>query len=447
MHNNHAEQALLGGIMLAPDRYDDAVEFVSTDDFYSLQHRYIWAGIEELVNNGVNPDPITVAENLERKGILDDAGGFHYLAGLQEGTASAANVGRYAIAVSNYSRERRVMQELVLSQGILSGSGDTDEKIDKVMSSLQFAAEAKDGSDGALMKDALKTWLEDLERRVENKGEFIGLSTGFADLDKKLNGLKPGKLYIIAGRPSMGKSLLGQNIFEDVTVNQEKSAAFFSMEMPLIDVMDRCACSIGRIDNSQTRRGVVDDWHKITNAAMRLQGAKAIIDDRASWTPNELRAKCRKYKRMYDIDLIIVDYLQLMRAPGYKNDRVHEIEEISRSIKALAKELNIPVVVISQLNRSVDSRADKRPVMSDLRESGAIEQDADVIMFVYRGDQYENDENKKTGVAEILIRKNRDGETGIVNLVANLHINRFDNYDGREYNPDENNFQTRGIDL
>jgi len=440
MHNNDAEQAILGGIFRNPDVYDDVVEIIRVEDFYLYQHRLIWEAIGDIVNGNNTPDAISVSEYLDRKGMLDEAGEFQYISSLALNIGTSRNVIKYAQVVADYARERRTLAALNKAGDIIHGDGETADKIDKALTEIQDAAEAKDIGEGAVwIKDALREWVDDLDRRFTSGTEIQGLSTGYSDLDKKLNGLKPGKMYIVAGRPSMGKSVIGQNICEHVAVELGKPAAFFSMEMPTQDVTGRVVCSIGRVDNKETRSGKVqeDSFPRITNAARRLQDSPLYIDDAASLSPNELRAKCRKLKRTKDIQLVVVDYLQLMRAPGYKNDRVHEIEEISRQLKAMAKELHIPVVVISQLNRSVDGRQDKRPIMSDLRESGAIEQDADVIAFIYRQDQYENDESKHTSVAELIVRKNRDGETGTILLLANLRFNRFDNFDGREYQQEQ----------
>lgn len=449
MHNNDAEQAILGGIFRNPDAYDDVVEIIRVDDFYLYQHRLIWEAIGDIVSGNNTPDAISVSEHLDRKGKLDEAGEFQYISSLALNIGTSSNVVKYAQVVADYARERRTLAALNKAGDIIHGDGDTADKIDKALTEIQDAAEAKDIGEGAVwIKDALREWVDDLDRRFTSGTEIQGLSTGYSDLDKKLNGLKPGKMYIVAGRPSMGKSVIGQNICEHVAVELGKPSAFFSMEMPTQDVTGRVVCSIGRVDNKETRSGKVqeDSFPRITNAARRLQDSPLYIDDAASLSPNELRARCRKLKRTKDIQLVVVDYLQLMRAPGYKNDRVHEIEEISRQLKAMAKELNIPVVVISQLNRSVDGRQDKRPIMSDLRESGAIEQDADVIAFIYRQDQYENDESKHTSIAELIVRKNRDGETGTILLLANLRFNRFDNFDGREYQQEQVQ-SMRGIDL
>lgn len=441
LYSSDAEQALIGGVLNRPDAFDDVADIVVEDDLFLLAHREIWRAMGEMVNAGQPFDAITLAEHMQRAGNLDDVGGLEYIGGLQAGISSSANVKRYAQVVADYSSERRLLRALNESMETMTGRGNTADKVEEVAVKVGQAAEMRQRGEGpSLISNSLGEWLETVENRFDNKGsgQITGIRTGYADLDAITHGLQGGNLVVIAGRPSMGKSLLAQNICEHIAIEENKPAVFFSMEMTKGQILDRAAASIGRVRMEGIQSGDIheDEFPRITSATIKLNEAKFFVDDTPALTPMELRARVRKLKRTEDIGLVVIDYLQMMRVPGYKNDKVHEIEEISRSMKSMAKELDIPVVLLSQLNRSVEARQDKRPIMSDLRESGAIEQDADIIVFVYREDQYrdEND-SERSNVAELLVRKNRQGKTGTVKLVTNFHIQRFDSFDGRQYEP------------
>jgi replicative DNA helicase len=432
-YNLEAEQAVLGGILMRQEAYDDISDILTGEDFYSLQHRLIWRGMVEVIDTGHPCDVITLAEHLDRSGLLDDVGGHAYIGTLYTNTSSAANVRRYAKVVTDYARERRTVAALHGAMVTMEGTGGTDEKLDQVGALVLSAVEAKrSGGEAVRLGGVLLDWVERMETRL--KGETApGIKTGYADFDKMTGGLHGGNLIIIAGRPSMGKSTVAQNICEHVAVVERIPTLFFSMEMTTDEVIARSTASLGRVDSSRMLAGgMVDaDWAGVTVGMGRLKDAPFFVDESPALTPADLRSRVRKLKRKEGIGLVAIDYLQLMRAPGYKNDRVHEIEEISRSMKSMAKELGIPVILLSQLNRSVEQRADKRPIMADLRESGAIEQDADVIAFIYRADQYKATDAPDTNIAEMILRKQRNGPTGTVKLVSNLHHYRFDNYDGR----------------
>lgn len=447
-----AEQSVLGGILIRPESFDDVADILREDDFYTSSHRAIWRAMTEVYDKKSPLDIITLAEHLERQHILEEVGGMPYLASMHQGIAGAANIKRYATVVADRARERRTMAALYSSIEVMNEPGETLERLDAVVAQVQEAAESKNRGNGPVRaSDLLPAWLDTLETRFNGGGQIPGLQSGFDDFDKLINGLQKSELIVVAGRPSMGKSTFAQNIWEHVAIAHGVPALFFSMEMSKRTVMDRAVSSVGRIPGDKIITGAMEhaEWDGIAVAFSKLQDKGLFIDDTPNLTPTEMRARARRLKRREGIGLIVVDYLQLMRVPGYKNDKVHEIEEISANLKAMAKELDVPVIVISQLSRAVDARADKRPLMSDLRESGAIEQDADVIAFVYRDEAYNPDSNAK-GTAEIIVRKNRNGKTGMVRLSCNLHMLRFDNgcFDESRYSQAEEkpNKWDRGLD-
>ena len=446
-HNTEAEQALIGAILINADRFDDVADIVCEEDLFSHQHRVIWNAIGKMVESAVPLDVISLAETMERAGNLVDAGGLEYIGTITANTPSHKNAKRYAQVVSDYARERRMLQALHGGLDVMDENSSTDEKLEHVVNTVQAAAEIKSDTGGPVRTDSLiREWIEALEERHEKQGALTGLETPWEKLNEMTNGLQNGSLIIIAGRPSMGKSTVSQNIAEFAAVTRNVPTLFFSLEMPKTMVMDRAVSSLGHVYGSQVITGNLadDEWPRVTNAATMLSNAPLYIDDASNLTPMQLRARARKINRKQKLGLIVIDYLQLMHAPGYKNDKVHEIEEISRSLKGLAKELNIPVIALSQLNRSLESRADKRPIMSDLRESGAIEQDADVIAFIYRADQYRQEDETKDNIAELIIRKQRNGPTGTVHLNSQLQYFKFTEHDGRGAIPLGGNKEQRG---
>ena len=436
-----AEQSVLGGLLLDNSAWDRISDVLTEQDFYRADHRLIYRAIAELVENNHPADALTVAETLERGGRLAEVGGQAYIGSLAMNTPSAANIRRYAEIV----RERAVMRSLAAIGTEIADSAYTpmgrnaailiDEAEARV---FQIAEAGAKGRQGFVRIDPLlKETIEriDMLYSRENKNDIIGLASGFVDLDRMTSGLQAGELAIIAARPSMGKTAMAMNIVEHVALVEKKAAAVFSMEMSGAQLALRMIGSVGRVDQHELRTGTFkeDDWSHLIEAVGKLNDAHIYIDDTAGLNALELRSRARRLHRQCadagGLSLIVVDYLQLMSAArgGREENRATEIAEISRSLKGLSKELRIPVVALSQLNRSVESRQDKRPMMSDLRESGAIEQDADLIVFIYRDEVYNPDSPSK-GTAEIIIAKQRNGPTGKINLTFVGRHTRFENY-------------------
>jgi len=435
-----AEQSVLGGLLLDNGAWDRIADVLGEGDFYRSDHRAIFGHIARLIEENKPADALTVAESLERSGKLSEVGGQAYIGSLALNTPSAANIRRYAEIV----RERSVMRSLAaigteIADSAYSPLGkDASVLIDEAEAKIFRIAEARSKARQGFVKiDPLLT--ETVERidmlySRENKNDVIGLPTGFVDLDRMTSGLQQGELIIVAGRPSMGKTTLVMNMAEHVVLNEKKAVGVFSMEMSGPQLAMRMIGSVGRVDQHELRSGTFkeEDWPKLVDAVGKLNEAQLYIDDTAGLNVLELRSRARRLHRQCGgLSMLIVDYLQLMSGTGggREENRATEIAEISRSLKSLAKELKVPVVALSQLNRSVDSRQDKRPMMSDLRESGAIEQDADVIMFIYRDEVY-NPESPRKGIAEIIIAKQRNGPVGKRDLTFIGRFTRFENYAG-----------------
>ncbi len=437
-HSLEAEQSVLGGLLLDNETWDRVAEKAVSGDFYSRSHRLIFETIGALIELGEPVDLITLSEALENDQKLEDAGGFVYLAEMMNNTPSAANIAAYADIV----RERAVTRELISVANEIAEVGyDTQgrssaELLDfaetKVFAIAEKRASKSEGPEN------LHTVLEKTVDRIEklcstDTGGVTGVPSGFTDLDKMTAGLQKSDLIIVAARPSMGKTTFAMNLAEHAAMTQDKPALIFSLEMPSDQIMMRMLASLGRIDQTKIRTGQLDDedWARLSSTmGLLIENGKMFIDDAAGLTPTELRARARRIHRDHGgISMIMVDYLQLMRAPQFSDNRTLEIAEISRSLKALAKELEVPVVALSQLNRGLEQRSDKRPINSDLRESGSIEQDADLIMFIYRDEVYHDDSEFK-GMAEIIIGKQRNGPIGRVPLTFQGKYSRFDNYAG-----------------
>jgi len=437
-HNVEAEQSVLGGLMLVGDAWDRVADILNEGDFYRRDHRLIFGALHALVDQGKPLDVVTVSEYLDTNDQIDEAGGLGYLGELVHNTPGAANIKTYAEIV----RERSVVRQLISAGNEIAESGfntqgrGVNELIDEAESKVFAITDqsAKGGTGFVPVKEVLVNVMERIEKLSETKGALTGVSSGFADLDHKTSGLQPSDLIIVAGRPSMGKTAFAMNLCETVAIKERKGVAIFSMEMPAEQLIMRMISSLGRIDQQKVRSGRLsdDDWPRITSAMGMLNDTQLYIDDTPALTPTELRARCRRLTRECDLGLVVVDYLQLMQVAGSKENRATEISEISRSLKALAKELSVPVVAVSQLNRSLEQRPDKRPVMSDLRESGAIEQDADLILFIYRDEVY-NEDSADKGRAEIIIGKQRNGPIGKVSLTFLGQYTRFDNYSPDDY--------------
>jgi len=436
-HSLEAEQSVLGGLMLENRRFDDVTEQVTDVDFYRRDHRLIYRAIAQLAEQNKPFDVVTLGEALDNAGILDDCGGMPYLAQLAKNTPSASNIKAYAEIV----RERSVLRQMIsISNEIAEAAFHPDgrnasELLDEAERKVFSIAEqgAKQGGPQAI-KDVLKITVDKIDELFKSDEKLTGTPTGFIDLDEKTSGLQKGSLVIVAARPSMGKTTFSMNMAENALIRTGKPVLVFSMEMPADQIVMRMLASLGRIDMSKVTSGKLeeDDWPRFSAAVSLLAEQKLFIDDSAGLSPTELRARSRRIARdQGEIGLILVDYLQLMQVPGAES-RVNEISEISRNLKSLAKEMNCPVVALSQLNRSLEQRPNKRPVMSDLRESGAIEQDADIIMFIYRDEVYNEDSDDK-GTAEIIIGKQRNGPIGTVRLAFLGRFTRFEDLATQSY--------------
>ncbi|MBI3900236.1 MAG: replicative DNA helicase [Gammaproteobacteria bacterium] len=429
-----AEQSVLGALLLDNQRWDSIADRISGDDFYRREHRLIFSAISALSEESSPADVITVSERMEQTGELESAGGLAYLGSLANNTPSAANIVAYADIV----RERSILRQLLnaardISDTAYSPDGRTASEVldlaEKRIFDINEQSAKRRGGFERISSILTKT-VDRIDELYRRQGSITGVSTGFTDLDDKTSGLQPSDLIIIAGRPSMGKTTLAINMAENAAVGHGVPVAIFSMEMPGTQLAMRMMASLGRINSHRLRTGKLEDedWPRLTSAVTLLSDAKIFIDDTPALTPMELRARARRIKREHGLGMIIVDYLQLMQGgEGVAENRATEISAITRSLKSLAKELEVPLIAMSQLNRSLEQRTDKRPVMSDLRESGAIEQDADVILFIYRDEVY-NDESPQKGTAEIIIGKQRNGPIGKITLTFLGEYTKFENY-------------------
>ena len=432
-HSIETEQSLLGGLMLDHKSWDKIADVISEGDFYRKDHRLIFAAIADLAE-GANPcDVVTVSEWLDSRGQLDAAGGLEYLASLANETPGAANARSYARIL----RERSMLRSLISAGNEISGAAfSTDgrsaaEIVDEAERLVfQIAESGARGKTGfRSLKDILPDAVDRIDVLHQSDGDITGIPSGFTEFDKLTAGLQGGDLVIVAGRPSMGKTTFAVNIAENAAIGARVPTAIYSMEMPAQQLAFRMISSLGRVDQTHLRTGRFpdEDWSRINTAVQLMTEAPIFIDDSAGLSPTEIRARARRLQREHGLGLIVVDYLQLMSVPGNKENRATEISEISRSLKALAKELSVPIIALSQLNRSVEQRTDKRPVMSDLRESGAIEQDADLIIFIYREEVYNQDTPRK-GIADISIAKQRNGPIGDFPLTFVGRYTKFENW-------------------
>ena len=427
-----AEQAVLGGLMLAPDSLDRVGDLLVEGDFYRRDHRLIYRAIRELSEKNRPFDAVTLGEWFEANSLSEQIGGTSYLIELASTTPSAANIRAYAEIV----REKAVLRQLIDAGTEIVNDGFQPEgrEVQEVLSAAEMkvfkiAEQGRRGrADFVPLREAMKDAFQLLQERYENQGAVTGLPTGFHDFDEMTAGLQNSDLIILAARPAMGKTTLALNMAEYGAIKTKKAVAVYSMEMSASQLAFRLISSIGRVNATRLRTGQLEDedWSRVNMAIRMLSDVKIFIDDTPALSPDVLRSKARRIKREHDLGLIVIDYLQLMQVPGTGENRATEISEISRSLKALAKELNVPVIALSQLNRGLESRTDKRPVMADLRESGAIEQDADIIVFIYR-DEYYNKESPDKGLAEVIIGKQRNGPTGMVKLKFFGEYTRFDN--------------------
>ena len=432
-HSIEGEQAVLGGLLLSSRAWEQVADVVTEADFYREDHRLIFRAIYELNDRSKPCDAVTVTEWFVAHGKVDQIDGGSYISQLAASTPSAANVKAYAEIV----REKSILRQLIdagaeITSGVFASDGRGSQELLEEAERRVFAIAdqgVRSNSDFVTVQETIKEAIEKIQELHEFEGEITGTPTGFKKFDELTAGLQKSDLIIIAGRPAMGKTTLAMNIAEHAAIKHEVPVAIFSMEMSSLQLVNRLFSSLGQIDQTRLRTGSLDDldWPKLTSAMNLLHKSKIFIDETPALSPSELRARARRLKREHDIGLIVVDYIQLMSVPGTKENRATEIAEISRSLKAIAKELNIPVVALSQLNRALEQRPNKRPVMADLRESGSIEQDADLIIFIYRDEVY-NQETPEKGKAEIIIGKHRNGPTDTVILTFQGQWLRFVNY-------------------
>jgi len=434
-----AEQSVLGGLMLDNETWDTVADQLIEEDFYRKDHRLIFKSIAKLAQRQDPFDVITLSEMLEATHQLAEVGGLAYLGMLVKDTPSAANIAAYATIV----RDRSILRQLIhvgtdISDSAFSTEGrDTAELLENAERQVFKIAEQRQKGDGGFepIKSLLATAVDKIETLFEQESNITGAATGFTDFDEKTSGLQAGDLIIVAGRPSMGKTSFAMNMAENIAIDGKKNVAVFSMEMPGDSLAMRMMSSIGRIDQHKVRTGQLeeDEWPRLTSAINMLAETNIFIDDTPALTPTEVRSRARRLARDHgQLGLIVLDYIQLMHSPSSGENRVQQVGDISRGLKALAKEMNVPVVALSQLNRNLEQRPNKRPVMSDLRESGSIEQDADLIVFIYRDEVY-NEESPDKGTAEIIIGKQRNGPLGVTRLTFLGQYTKFENYAGDPY--------------
>jgi len=443
-HSEDAERSVLGGLMLNNDAWINIADRVSEHDFYRKENRLIFSAIKHLAEEGHPCDIITVSEVLEKKGSLETAGNLEYIVDIVNNSLGSANITTYADII----RDRSILRQLAnvgtqITENAFEPQGRQTSDILDESERLVFAIaeqRTKKGDGFTSIKDILVPTLDRIDELYHNQDTITGIASGFKDFDGMTSGLQRSDLIIVAGRPAMGKTSFSMNIAEYVAINRDLPVAVFSMEMPCEQLAMRLISSLSRVNQQHVRTGQLDDedWPGITSAISILSEAKLFIDDTPALSPIEVRARARRLTREAgQLGLIVIDYLQLMQVGGNKNEnRSSEISEISRSLKALAKELHVPVIALSQLNRGLEQRPNKRPVMSDLRESGAIEQDADLIVFIYRDEIY-NESSDAKGTAEIIIAKQRNGPTGTSRLAFLGHLTRFENY-----NPENSNYDS-----
>ena len=434
-----AERSVLGGLMLDDQSWFDLVELIKPSDFYRTQHQIIFEAMMVIENKDQPLDAVTLSEELQNQGQLEKVGGVGYLADIADSTPGATNV----LAWARIVRERSILRQLIgAANNIADAAFNPDGRESDLL--LELAEQSvfqisenrfNDGGPEKIGPALLQSAVEKVQFLFANKGSITGVPSGFKDLDKKTTGFQDSDLVIVAGRPSMGKSALAINFVEHAIMS-DRSALVFSLEMPSEQIVMRLLSSLGRIDQNRLRTGELldEDWTRFTGAVSQLRDKKLYIDDTAALTPADLRSRARRVDRESGgLDLIVVDYLQLMRTTNNGENRAVEISEISRALKALAKEMDCPVIALSQLNRQLESRPDKRPMMSDLRESGAIEQDADVILFIYRDEVYD-ESSLDQGIAELIIGKQRNGPIGKVRVSYIGHLTKFEDLAAERYN-------------
>ena len=428
-HSIEAEQSVLGSMIMDHDAVIVASEILIPSDFYRPDHSQIFGAIMELYTTGNPIDLITIQDKLVQKGVLEQVGGLAYIAELASSVPTSAHIKQYAKIVQEKSTLRKLIK---VSSDITAKSFDGDEPLDNIMNfaekSIFDVLQNKKTEDFTGIDEIVLTSIEKIEEAHKSKGGITGVETGFIDLDQRTAGLQPSDLILVAARPSMGKTAFSLNIIQTAGIKNKKSVAVFSLEMSKDQLVSRMLCAEAMIDSQKARTGMLekDDWDRIAQSIPNITNSRIFIDDTPGINVMDMRAKCRRLKMEKGLDLIMIDYLQLMSGVGDGSSRQQEISDISRSLKALAREMNAPVIALSQLSRACEQRQDHRPMLSDLRESGAIEQDADVVMFLYRDEYYHPDTEKKN-VGEVIIAKQRNGPTGTVELVWLGQYTKFAN--------------------
>jgi replicative DNA helicase len=431
-HSIEAEESVLGAMLLSESAISDVLEKIRPDDFYKPAHRRIFQAVVSLFGRGEAIDSVTVSEELRRNGELEEVGGKPYIFHLVSSVPAASNAGYYARIVEETALLRRLIEVTQQAAAMaFESADDADTIIDQVEQLVFSVAEKRLGDNFMHIRELLHEQLEHVEALQERGASVTGVATGFVDLDNLTSGLQPSNLVIVAARPSFGKTSLALNIAQQAATDHQVPVAIFSLEMSRTELVQRLVCAEALVDVSKLRRGNLSDqdWSRLATAVGRLADAPIYIDDTESVTVLEIRAKARRLKQKSGLGLVIIDYLQLMSGPRRSENRQQEISEISRSLKILARELQVPVIAVSQLSRAVESRQDKRPMLADLRESGAIEQDADVVMFIYRDEVYNPDSTDK-GTAEIMLAKHRNGPVGRLKLTFLENYTKFANYMG-----------------
>ena len=425
-----AEEAVLGAVLVNPMSLGRIVEFLKPESFYKPSHKLIYEAVLELFRKNEPIDIVTVSEHLRNKEELENAGGRAYINDLALNVVTTANIEFYAKII----REKEIKRALINAGSEIVSMSYENEETDTVLDNAQKLifniAAQKDTSDLVPIQDLVVASYEQIEERFNNKNDLVGVTTGFYDLNALTSGLQKSDLIVLAARPSMGKTAFALNLARNVAVQGKKGVAVFSLEMPKQQLVKRMLCSEAEVDTQRITSGNMQpkDWEKLVDAMTKLSDARIYIDDASGVTVTDIKAKCRRLMlEEKDLGLIVIDYLQLMEGGGNPNDRNQQISAISRSLKGLARELDVPIIALSQLSRGVESRPDKHPMLSDLRDSGAIEQDADIVMFIYRDEYYNRDNTENKGKAEVIIAKHRNGPVGTIELLFQSNITKFKN--------------------
>lgn len=437
--NLEAEQSILGSLMLERDAWDQVVDHIDASAFYKPSHQKIFSTIDELHKRNLPVDLITVSNALQSKGEIEQIGGTEYLVDLVNKTISSANIASYAKIVKDKYLLRRVIQSSsqLIEKAYAEDFPDVESFIDQAEGEFYKLGEAKKTEGLVSPMEVVKSSVIKIEELYKKRSDITGVATGFTMLDRMTSGLQPGELIIIAARPSMGKTAFSLNLAQHMALRQHKAVAYFSLEMSRDAVMMRVLASEARVNMKDIRSGKIADqiWPKLINVAGQVSDSKLYIDESSGVSPFEVRARARRLKAQVGLDIIVIDYLQLMDLKQKVESRERAVSEISKTLKTIAKELEVPVIALAQLNRGVEGRSDRRPMLSDLRESGSIEQDADVIMMLYRDDYYDKDDPEKQGQAEVIIGKQRNGPTGTVKLKWEAEFGRFRDADPEVQHP------------